>query len=116
MFYAKAPGHGDELYSAEASAILSISNSHTVFDKNQQSMYKVYPNPIKNFVTIENTLNQPIEKLEIYDITGQKLGEVENDSSNPKSISTTLEYLSSGIYLIKVYSNNKSETIKVIKD
>ena len=115
IFTASAPAHGVELYSTEGSSILSTTDFQTTFDKSQQSTFRVFPNPAKNSITIENILGDPIEKIEIFNITGQKLREVKVDNSNSK-ISSSIENLNSGIYLIKVYSNNNTETIKIIKN
>lgn len=115
MLNAWAAGHGAELYSVDSSEILSISDFASVIDGKQQSVFRAYPNPIKNSVTISNILKLPIEKLELFNLTGQKIGETKTDNSQSKA-SLSLENLSSGIYLIKVYSNEKTETLKVIKE
>ncbi|HET8804109.1 MAG TPA: T9SS type A sorting domain-containing protein [Aequorivita sp.] len=115
MFYASAPGHGSELYSASASSILSVSDFNDAFTENAKSIFRIYPNPTKNNIIIENILNNSIQKVEVFNITGQKLKEIKIDLVTPK-VSISVESLNSGIYLIKVYSNENVETLKIIKE
>ena len=60
----------------------------------------MYPNPVKNSLTLESIM--PLEKVEIYSTLGQKVKEVNSDFN---SISTN--HLSNGIYLIRIYSEKK---------
>lgn len=83
-----------------------LSNTEHVF-KN----FNFYPNPFTNSLTLEN-LN-PISKVELFNITGQKVFE-NNFSKNIISIDTS--NLFSGVYFMKVFSDNENKTIKVIKN
>jgi Secretion system C-terminal sorting domain len=72
---------------------------------------EVYPNPANNFVTITAELDS--YDLSVTDLTGkvvlqQSLSGIEN--------SVDVSSLSSGVYLFNINSDNKKETIKVIKN
>ncbi|AXG73421.1 T9SS C-terminal target domain-containing protein [Flavobacterium arcticum] len=71
---------------------------------------KVYPNPTDNIVNIE--ASEAIDKVILYTIYGQAVHQ-----SSPKNLNhqIDLENLPTGIYLLKVFSNNTEKTIKVIK-
>ena len=67
----------------------------------------LYPNPTNGSISISTEL--PIDKIEVYDTLG-KLIKVKLESKN-----ITIENLNSGIYFMKIYSNNSIGTKKVIK-
>lgn len=71
---------------------------------------KVYPNPADNYVRIEG--NSTIDKIVLYSIYGQALNQY---TPNTNNYQVGLENLPSGMYLLKVSSNNAEKTIKVIK-
>ena len=68
----------------------------------------VYPNPVSYTLSIESKI--PLEKVEIYSILGQKVKEI---NSNFKSISTS--NLSSGVYIVRIHSENGFTSKKIIK-
>ena len=67
----------------------------------------VYPNPVIDILNIEI---KDITKTEIYDIEGRNIQTIYN--------SNTLNFgnYQKGIYLIKIYSNNKIQIQKIIKN
>lgn len=73
------------------------------------SKIKVYPNPAKDKVTIE-TNNVNLTSVEVYDLLGKKVFEQNKLSNNTIDISD----LSNGIYMLKLNSENKSITKKLI--
>lgn len=77
------------------------------FDDNK---FTISPNPVINKVNISNT--HSIQKIEIYNITGQKLAE-----TNPNTLTTTINMspLNKGFYIIVITSQNKLSTSKLIK-
>lgn len=66
--------------------------------------FTMYPNPVKNelFISSEND----IQKVEIYNITGQRILEV----NNSKRINTSS--LRNGIYMVKLTSENGGVSVK----
>jgi hypothetical protein len=78
----------------EYSKIIFIQN-------NNDNLVKIYPNPVKEKLTIENIEN--IEKVEIIDILGQKRPIFLNE--NKREISTN--DLPNGVYFLKIYHSKK---------
>ena len=62
---------------------------------------KIYPNPSNGIITIEQELTT-IEKIKIYSATGQLVTEI----INPLENKITVTNLQSGIYLVKITTNN----------
>lgn len=60
----------------------------------------VYPNPTKSLLNIKTGLN--INKVEIYNVNGQKVMQVENNNLNQIDVNK----LSSGMYLINLFQDN----------
>lgn len=69
---------------------------------------KMYPNPVGDNLFIDSKI--PITKIQIYSLLGQL---VKEKKSNLRRIS--LRDLNSGIYMIKIFANDKSVTKKLIK-
>ncbi len=94
--------------SATALAVtVSITLANESFEINNLSFY---PNPVENQLHI--TANDVITKIEIFNIMGQQIKLIE---SNSNEMQADLSELSSSTYIIKVYSEQKVQTIKVIK-
>ena len=73
-----------------------------------------YPNPFTNQLTIE--LNEPIYKVEIYNILGQKVKIFMFDNPKENSLNLDLSELVQGNYIAKVSSELLTKTIKLIKN
>ena len=71
------------------------------------SKFVIYPNPAKESVKIKT--KESIDRIEIYSSLGQK---VYSKSSKINEINT--RSLSSGVYLVKIHSNNKVANKKLI--
>ena len=80
----------------------------TTFDK---SNVKMYPNPVKNTLTIE--ANVSINKVSVYTILGQEVL-----MSVPKTNTTTVQtgVLQKGVYIVKTDIDGKISTSKIIKE
>ena len=76
---------------------------------NNDSKISLFPNPVKDYITIET--NAVIDTISIYDINGRqiKLFEMISDKID---VST----FEKGIYFIKASINNEFQTLKFIKD
>ncbi len=83
----------------------------TTLSTNQFSVNAIslYPNPTKDFLFIKGDI-QSINSIEIYDVTG-KLVKKLNQNFNSMNLSDLVD----SIYLIRVYSANKTNTLKIIK-
>jgi hypothetical protein len=80
-------------------------------EKFETSTVKIYPNPVKNSLTIE--ANSAIDKIVVYSILGQEV-----ISKSPKSSATTLQTstLQRGTYIVKSTIGGKTTTSKFIKE
>jgi hypothetical protein len=70
-----------------------------------------YPNPVKEYYTISN--REDITEVQVYNILGQLQF---NRTYNKNSVEIDFTALKSGLYFVKVYSEGKSDTLKVIKN
>ena len=99
----KAKVYVDNIYLYKGTALAT--------EKFETSNVKMYPNPVKNTLTIE--ANSTIDKIAIYSILGQEVM-----SKSPKSSSTTLQTsaLQKGTYIVKSTIEGKTATSKFIKE
>lgn len=104
--------------SASKEGIIQIGKTYTtplstLGVKNlDKSVGFVYPNPTTDKLFIQNKAIIPIQKIEVYSITGKLLLEKNNDLE-----SISLANLSNGIYFLKLIAVDKSvQTLKVIKN
>ena len=72
---------------------------------------QLYPNPIKNIVSISNT--STIDTIAITSVLGQ---EILRKSVNDLQTEIDLSSLSNGIYFVKVSANDQEKTIKIVKE
>ena len=71
--------------------------------------FSLYPNPASNNVFIKGNLLE-LNKVEVYNINGQLVHKITN-RFNQIDISN----LESAVYLVKLYSNTGSKTMKLVK-
>ena len=71
----------------------------------------VYPNPTTGRLFIKNQGDLPIDKIAIFDLSGKKI------QSNKAYTSSELDlnYLETGIYILKLSSSKNTTSIKVVK-
>jgi hypothetical protein len=69
---------------------------------------RMYPNPVERYLTIRSSF--PITGVMVYNLLGDQVKDVRNNFSR-----IDLSDLNSGIYMIKVYSNQFYVTKKLIK-
>lgn len=89
---------------------LVITDENLATDENILEAFTVFPNPVKDFLTILAPQDQ--YTTTVYNIQGQLVSETTTHTGN-----TQLDYsaYANGIYFIKIASNNAIKTIKVIK-
>jgi hypothetical protein len=71
---------------------------------------KIFPNPAKDFLSIQNSSNNKIDKVIVVDITGKKILEQTGDTKK-----LNVSNLTNGVYLIQVFSENLKYQDKFIK-
>ena len=93
--------------------VWSFSTSTTFsIEDNQLSAIVVSPNPVKDVVTI----NSPVgfDSVEVFNQLGQLV--IESNSSLINNNRLDLSALNPGMYLVKINADNKSKTVKIIKE
>ena len=80
-------------------------------DGNSQISFTIYPNPVQDLLTIDNTINIEITSIKMYDLLGRLVLE-ENHSFNQLDVSA----LNSGLFLIKIETEQGVLTKKIIKE
>lgn len=72
--------------------------------------FKIFPNPVKDILTIRNSANGSFEKVIITDLTGKKVRE-----QTSKLTLLDVSQLPSGMYLLQITSEGKTSVTKFIK-
>lgn len=79
----------------------------------EKAPFSFYPNPVRDILTIQS--EDSIASVSIIDMAGREIMELKFE--NGKNEQLNLTGLSSGVYLVKaVFSDNRIETFKIIKD
>jgi hypothetical protein len=95
----------------ELKNLLEICENSSSTDVNAVSpapSLQVYPNPAKGEVFIQS--EQPIEKIEILDMSGRIV------VSTSSTTAVNISHLPKGVYLVKIFIDGQSVTKKIIKE
>ncbi|MBO7346574.1 MAG: T9SS type A sorting domain-containing protein [Bacteroidales bacterium] len=86
-------------------------NSTVSIEENALSMAKVYPNPVRNTLTIDNVADANIS---IYSITGQLVKTIPAANG---SIQVDMSAMAAGLYIVKMENGKQTriEKIQVVK-
>ena len=88
--------YGAELYIDD----INITGTTSIADVESNNV-SVYPNPANNVINVNSTSN--ISNVEVYTITGQKVGDF---TANSNSIAISTSNLTSGLYLMQIHTEN----------
>lgn len=77
----------------------------------EQFDFSIYPNPIKNILSIDS--QEIITKVTIFNLLGQ---EVKTISPKTNNVSVDVNNLKAGVYIIKLIANDNESTKKFIKE
>lgn len=91
----------DDVTVEETLSVIELPNSQITY----------YPNPVKDVLNISN--NSIIEKLEVFNLLGQKVME---ENVNLTQANISMEQLSKGAYIVKAYADGAEHTFKIIKN
>ncbi len=94
---------------AEQNFYLYVISGATSMD-NQNNNYVVYPNPTTGIFTV-SSFNEQIIKIDIIDASGRLIN---SKSGNGNSLSIDLSNFASGVYTIKIQTENYINTEKII--
>jgi len=93
----------DNVSVVDASATLAVA------DVAKNNGVKIYPNPVKDVLNI-NT-DKKVSSIEIFSLTGQLVRKLDNNSKQ-----VNVSDLKKGVYLLRVKSEGKDESFKIVKD
>ena len=99
---------------AASCPIWSFTTSSNVlsFNDNQLNSIVVSPNPVKDVVTINNLSG--LDSVEVFNQLGQLVLKSNADLLNDNRLD--LSTLNPGMYMLKIKAENKSKTVKIIKE
>lgn len=114
IFTATLVTEAQEGNTVETPVTMKIVSGVGIDDYTNQNGYSIYPNPTPNSVQIvSQNSNTLIKEVQLYTMNGKYIS---SQSVNDYSAKIDLTPYSSGLYLVKVISeNNTFEHIKVIK-
>jgi len=106
-------GSGQNLVSFMSNEVCAtLGGTKPVVTNAQNELLKptIYPNPVKDFLTIPVT---GTTQIKIYNQKGQKLGEETLDQAN-----TSLDFRNyqNGMYWLKIQSQNSTSFTRIIKN
>lgn len=78
------------------------------------SKFSVYPNPVKDVISISNTDNVLVNGITISDLNGRMVKQIKYN--NISDIQINVSDLSSGIYMMNISSDKGTATKKIVKE
>ncbi len=87
-----------------------INNTLSIDTEDQLSTFEIYPNPVKDTLTIKG-LDNDVTKIEVFNTTGQSILSVFNHFET-----IDVSHISNGIYFLNLYTNTGTTTLKLIKE
>lgn len=98
------------------SIILSGVDESLSLAANEKLNYSVYPNPVKDFLSVnfDNNIIDEIE-LSLYDLNGRKIMNESHFASNGQKL-IDMQKLDVGVYFLTINSNGVNKTHKIIKN
>ncbi|MGI9531506.1 T9SS type A sorting domain-containing protein [Lutimonas sp.] len=107
LFFLFCAGLGS--LAAQVSPVENVESESAVIDNFVlNNAVKMYPNPVRNFLTIHSEF--PVTRVQIYSLLGDLVKDERGDVDR-----INMSSLNSGIYMIKIYSNQHFVTKKLIK-
>lgn len=90
--------------------VIDLQYNVMAVDETKLSKTIVAPNPVKDFVHLNSKTK--INKVEVLDLTGKS---VYSTTLNRQEAKLDLSFLPKGNYIMKVTSDKKTESFKIIK-
>ncbi len=96
---------GTTVWSFTTDSQLSITD-------NEVETFSVYPNPTSDILNIKS--KEDVDNVTVYNLLGQNVASFDKNQIIDSAVN--LSELSKGLYLVKITSGDKSQTIRVTKD
>ena len=109
----------DANYNAtSATQTVTISTTTAINDALSGASFNVYPNPYETTSSVHFEMtNSASVKLEVYDLNGQKLGTLMDETElSAGTYEVSLTDLPRGIYMVKLQVGSFDKNIKVVKN
>ena len=104
-------------YPDDNKVVLTASDVQLALNKNtisEQSIW-LYPNPANSLVTLRNDSGHVFIEIALFDINGRKVQTVET-SELTRDTEINLDNIPSGVYFVKIKSENASLTKRILKN
>ncbi|WP_290290385.1 T9SS type A sorting domain-containing protein [Lutimonas halocynthiae] len=95
--------------SAQVTTVNNAAEKESIDNFVLNDAVTMYPNPVRNFLIIRSSY--PITRIQVYSL----LGDLVKDELGNDVERINMSSLNSGIYMIKIYSNQFFVTKKLIK-
>jgi len=91
-----------------------ITLNYTGIDSDRTQDYKVYPNPARDYVSIDMDNEQTNVTIRVFDMTGQLIHEEELDRFTQTRLDVSR--FKTGMYMIQIQSDQMNDIARVIKE
>jgi hypothetical protein len=89
--------------------VIEVSNSVLAVDDNDlEGKFNLYPNPVNDMFTIST--QEKINEIQIFEVTGKQVLQIKNPT-----MTIDVSQLKSSIYILKIITDNRVSTKKLIK-
>ncbi|MEZ4856797.1 MAG: FG-GAP-like repeat-containing protein [Gelidibacter sp.] len=108
-------GTVDQLLAPNINEHLTLIEGATLgTNVSENSIFKIYPNPVKNKLQIDGLQNTSNAYYEVYDLTGKII--IPKASLSNTTTQIDLNRLKSGVYFLNLYSDNQRYVHKIVKE
>ena len=90
---------------------LKWTSSLSINEHILNSWISSFPNPVINEINIQSSIN--VDSYKLFDIRGKQI--LQRNNVNKNQFRFNISELNSGLYLLKVFSAEKSSSIKILK-
>jgi len=84
--------------------IVELSNGAMSINELDNNSFGLYPNPSSGYIIIESLMFDEINNVEIFDVTGKSIKQVESTLAN--KLKVDISNLEKGIYFVKITTVN----------
>ena len=91
--------------------LVVLPQGPTGISQNESSMFEVYPNPVKDILTVKSTSLTAEISVYIYSVNGEKVIE----ENNTGLLQLNLSQLKQGMYFARIVNGSVIENVKLIK-
>ena len=101
-------------YSLSNRTTYNYNNSITLDTKEPvilEEKITVFPNPTKDFLTLQNPSNTTIDKVIVTDLAGKTILQ-----QNQNTTQVDVQNLAKGMYLLQIFSGEKKNQVKFLKE